>query len=42
VLETGYKGVFDLELWGDSGLPDGEALLRAADWVGKLLARLGV
>jgi sugar phosphate isomerase/epimerase len=41
VLETGYAGRFDLELWGDSGLPDGEAILRAADHVGALLARLG-
>ena len=41
VLETGYEGRFDLELWGDSGMPDDEAILRGADHVGQLLERLG-
>lgn len=41
VLETGYEGRFDLELWGDSGMPDGEAILRGAEHVGLLLERLG-
>jgi len=41
VLETGYEGRFDLELWGDSGMPDGDAILRGAAHVGALLERLG-
>lgn len=41
LLEEGYAGVFDLELWGDAGRPDGEAIHRGADHVGTLLERLG-
>lgn len=41
VLETGYEGRFDLELWGDSGMPDEDAILRGADHVGGLLEQLG-
>ncbi|MBM3678364.1 MAG: sugar phosphate isomerase/epimerase [Actinobacteria bacterium] len=41
VLETGYDGRFDLELWGDSGMPDEEALLRSAEHVGAIIDRLG-
>lgn len=41
VLETGYAGRFDLELWGDSGMPDADAILRGAEHVGRLLDRLG-
>src|SRR5438128_495755 len=31
VLETGYEGFFDLELWGDAGMDDVEAVKRGAD-----------
>lgn len=41
VLETGYEGRFDLELWGDTGMDDTEAILRASAHVGDLLDRLG-
>jgi sugar phosphate isomerase/epimerase len=41
VLDTGYGGRFDLELWGDSGRPDEEAVLRGAETVGRLLDVLG-
>jgi sugar phosphate isomerase/epimerase len=42
VLETGYQGFFDLELWGDSGMDDVEAVKRGADHVGRVLEQLGV
>ena len=42
ILETGYEGLFDLELWGDPDRHDEvDALVRAADHVGRLLERLG-
>ncbi|MBM3678363.1 MAG: sugar phosphate isomerase/epimerase [Actinobacteria bacterium] len=41
LLEEGYAGVFDLELWGDSGVDDTTAMARGAANVGALLARLG-
>lgn len=41
VLETGYEGVFDLELWGDSGMPDEDAIVQGAAYVTNLLGRLG-
>jgi sugar phosphate isomerase/epimerase len=42
VLDAGYGGFFDLELWGDSGMDDVEAIKRGADHVGRVLERLGV
>lgn len=42
VLDTGYAGPFDLELWGDSGMDDHDALVRGAEHVGRILERLGV
>jgi sugar phosphate isomerase/epimerase len=41
LIEEGYAGVFDLELWGDSGVSDEEAISRGAAFVGDLLGRLG-
>lgn len=41
LLDEGYEGVFDLELWGDSGMDDEAAIVRGADHVGRLLERLG-
>ena len=41
VLDTGYDGRFDLELWGDSGIDDDEAILRGARNVAALLERVG-
>jgi sugar phosphate isomerase/epimerase len=40
LLDAGYDGPFDLELWGDQHLPDEEAVRRAAAYVSDLLERL--
>ncbi len=37
LLEEGYDGVFDLELWGDTGMTPEEGLARGAAWVGGAL-----
>jgi sugar phosphate isomerase/epimerase len=42
ILETGYAGTFDLELWGDAYGDDLDAVRRGADHIGALLDRLGV
>jgi sugar phosphate isomerase/epimerase len=41
ILETGYAGPIDLELWGNTGRDEVEGLLRGLDHVGKILERLG-
>jgi sugar phosphate isomerase/epimerase len=42
VLEDGYAGFFDLELYGEPGVDEANTIARAADRVGALLDRLGV
>ena len=41
VLEEGYTGFFDLELYGEEGVDPVETIKRSADYVGALLERLG-
>ena len=41
ILDTGYQGLFDLELRPDPKIPDTDTLARAIDHAGSLLARLG-
>jgi sugar phosphate isomerase/epimerase len=43
ILQAGYRGAFDLELMGPriDREGHGEAVRRAADWLGELLERLG-
>jgi sugar phosphate isomerase/epimerase len=41
LVEEGYTGVFDLELWGDSGMDDEAAVARGAAHVTGILERLG-
>jgi sugar phosphate isomerase/epimerase len=41
VLEDGYTGYFDLELYGEEGVEPVETIKRSADYVGALLERLG-
>ena len=42
LLDAGYAGQFDLELFGDQGMPDDEAVRRGVDYLGELLYSLGV
>ena len=42
LLDAGFDGSFDLELWGDAGMPDVEAVRRGAAYLSELLERLGV
>jgi sugar phosphate isomerase/epimerase len=41
ILETGYSGPFDLELWGNTGREEAEGVMRGLDHLGKILERLG-
>lgn len=41
VLEDGYTGFFDLELYGEQGVDPVETIKRSADYAGALLERLG-
>lgn len=41
ILETGYAGPFDLELWGDTGCDEVEGALRGLDYISSILKRLG-
>jgi len=41
VLEDGYEGLFDLELATEDGVDPAETIVRAADYIGTLLDRLG-
>lgn len=41
ILETGFDGPLDLELWGDTGRSENEGVLRALDYLGAILQRLG-
>jgi hypothetical protein len=41
VLNAGYDGPFDIELFGNSGIPDVDAVVRGAAYLSELLERLG-
>jgi sugar phosphate isomerase/epimerase len=41
ILEDGYTGLFDLELYGEPGIDPAATVARAADRAGAMLARLG-
>jgi sugar phosphate isomerase/epimerase len=42
VLDDGYMGLFDIELYEEPGVDPSETIARAADRVGAMLGRLGV
>jgi sugar phosphate isomerase/epimerase len=42
ILETGYTGLFDLEITPEPGIPAAETVARALERAGTLLERLGV
>ena len=42
ILETGYEGFFDLEVYPEPGVPETETISRAIERGGALLERLGI
>jgi sugar phosphate isomerase/epimerase len=41
VLEDGYAGLFDLELYAEPGVDPADTIARACDYAGAMLERLG-